>query len=268
MTLNFEGYSQSHDTVNTDGSRLRKISERKLTKRVINQYNIYKNLSFKIDAKIKTPKKSYNLNIIFRNYRDSIIWININHNTGIPVARIILTKDSTKILNRLENNYLLLSNKQIITKFNYEITFDMLQSIFMGELLNLDSDKELLQAYSHYKVYIDSCNYILQNIKKKKINRLLKKDKIDEYYIHQNIINSKYKLVSMSLENNSKKQKIKVNYVDFDNKEKFPNKIDIALENNDGKTHITIKIRKAKFNKDNLSTSFKIPKKYERVMLK
>ncbi len=268
IALNIKGYGQIYNSDSTSSKHLHRISQRKLTKRVVNHYFEYKNLSFKIDAKIETPTKSYNLNIIYRNYRDSIIWININHNTGIPVARILLTADSTKVLNRLEKNYLLMSNKQIVNKFNYEITFDMIQSVFMGELLNLDSDKELLQVYSHYKVYIDSSNYVLQNIKKNKIDRLLRRDKIDEYFIHQNIINSAYKLVSMSLKNNSKKQEIEVNYTINDSQKPFPKRINIVLANKDGNTLIDMKIKKAKFDKDNLSTSFKIPKKYERVMLK
>ncbi len=250
-----------------DSTRLKRLSDRKLTKNIIANYFEYDNLSFKIDAKVVTIKKTYNLNIIYRNVKDSAIWINVNHNTGIPVARFLITPDSTKILNRIDNKYLAMSNKQIVNKFNYDITFDIIQSIFTAQLLNLDPEKEILQTYSHYKVYIDSCAYLMQNIKKKKMHRLVKKDKIDEYYIHQIRINPDFKILSTSLDNNLKRQKIFVEYSKYDKEKKYPKRMDITLSNKNGDTHINMKIKKAKFNKKNLGLSFKIPKKYERITL-
>ena len=251
-----------------DSTKIRRMSDRKLIKKVISQYNNYNNLSFKIDAKIETVKKKHNLNILYRNVKDSLIWINVNHNTGVPVARLLLTQDSTKMLNRLDNEYLLISNEQIVQKFDYDISFEMIQSIFVGKLLNLEPDKGIIQSYKHYKVYIDSCTYVMQNIKKKKINRLVRKDKIDEYYIHQVRIDSDFKILSMSLENNSKKQKIFVEYFDYDKETQIPKKVNIALTNADGETKISMKIRKTKFNKKDLGLSFKIPKKYTPSVLK
>ena len=250
-----------------DSTRLKRLSDRKLTKNVIANYFEYDNLSFKIDAKVVTTKKTYNLNIIYRNVNDSAIWININHNTGIPVARFLITKDSTKMLNRIDNKYLAMSNKQIVKKFNYDITFDIIQSIFTAQLLNLDPEKEIIQTYSHYKVYIDSCAYLMQNIKKKKMHRLVKKDKIDEYYIHKIKIDPNFKITSTSLNNNIKRQKIFVEYSKYDKDEGFPKRIDIVLSNKNGDSQINMKIKKAKFNKKNLGLSFKIPKKYEKVTL-
>lgn len=250
-----------------DSTRLKRLSDRKLTKNIIANYFEYDNLSFKIDAKVVTIKKTYNLNIIYRNVKDSAIWINVNHNTGIPVARFLITPDSTKILNRIDNKYLAMSNKQIVNKFNYDITFDIIQSIFTAQLLNLDPEKEILQTYSHYKVYIDSCAYLMQNIKKKKMHRLVKKDKIDEYYIHQIRINPDFKILSTSLDNNLKRQKIFVEYSKYDKEKKYPKRMDITLSNKNDDTHINMKIKKAKFNKKNLGLSFKIPKKYERITL-
>lgn len=251
-----------------DSTDIKRLSNRRLTKKIVNQYSKYDNLSFKIDAEIETASKKYKLNITYRNVRDSLIWINVNHNTGVPVARLLLSPDSTKMLNRLDNEYLIISNEKIVERFNYEIDFDMLQSIFVAELINLELEKNIIQSYKHYKVYFDSCSYSMQNIKKKRVNRLVKKDKIDEYYFHRVDISHLFKILSMSLENNLKKQKINIEYSDYNNENQIPGKINILLGNKDGETKVKLKIKKVKFDKDKLSTSFKIPKKYTKAEIK
>lgn len=250
-----------------DSTRLKRFSSRRLAKKVINHSLDYSKLSFKLDAKIETPNKTFNLNILYRNVRDSVIWMNVNHNTGVPVARVLLTKDSLKMLNRLENEYLLLSNSQIIEKFNYDVTFEILQAIFIGELLNLESKKEILQSYNSYKVYVDSSFYVLQNLKKKKMNRLVRKDKIDDYYFHQTTIDKDFKIDLMSLENNIKQQKILVDYMEYDKKLNCPKRIELRLSNAQGETKVTLKFKRLKVDPEKLGMSFKIPKKYKQGVL-
>ena len=49
--------------------------------------------------------KKQNATVLFRIKKDSIIWFNISGSLGIQGVRGILTKDSVKILNRLEKEY-------------------------------------------------------------------------------------------------------------------------------------------------------------------
>lgn len=254
-------YSQS------DSIKLKRISERKLTKKIIANYYDYENLSLKINAKVINSDKTHNLNISYRNIKDSVIWININHNTGIPVARFLITPDSTKMLNRIDKKYLAMSNQQIVLKFGYDISFDMIQSIFTAQLVNLEPRKEAIQTYKHYKVYQDSGQYVLQNIKKKKLNRLHKKEKIDEYLIHKIIVSPNFNIFSTSLEDNVNSQKIEVVYSSYDGDNIFPKELNLSFKKKDIETTMDLKIKKTKLNKDKLSFSFKIPEKYERVTL-
>ena len=96
---------------------------------------------------------------------------------------------------------------------------------------------------------------------------MVKKDKIDEYYIHQTRISPDFKIQSTSLDNNIKRQKIFVEYSKYNKEKTFPKKINILLSNKNGDTQINMKIKKAKFNKKKLGLSFKIPKKYEKITL-
>jgi len=258
FVFSLSAYSQKNDSL-----KFMRFFERKLTKNIISNYCDYTNVSLKIDAKIKTEKKSYRLNILYRNIKDSAIWINVNHSTGIAVARFLITPDSTKMLNRIDNEYFVMSNNQIVKKYGYDISFNMLQAIFSAQLINLDPDKKLLKTYKHYKAYnVSDSIYLLQNIKKKKVDRLLKKDKIDTYYIHEVRINNAYKIISNLIEDNANQQKILVEYPEYAKEDYCLERMNFKLSNNKEITKIEMKIKKRKMNKETLKLPFRIPKKY------
>jgi hypothetical protein len=263
ILLHLLSFSQS------DSLSLKRLKERKLSKNVIDQYFEYNDLSYKIDADIQMGDKNHNLNITYRNIKDSVIWININHNTGIPVARFLITPDSTKFLNRIDNKYILLSNDQLVQKFNYDFDFDMIQSIFVSRLMNLDPEKDIIQTYSRYKVYQDSGLYIMQNIKKKRVKRLTKKNKIDEYFFHKVFINHQFWITAVCLEDNLNSQKIRLDYIDYteSDKKRHPKNIELQLKSEKENVFMKMTIKKAKFDSKNLSTPFKIPSKYELMPL-
>ena len=247
----------------TDSLHLKRLSERKLTKNIVSQYCQFQTISLKINAKVTSPKKSYNLNITYRNAKDSIIWININHNSGIPVARFLITPDSIKMLNRIDKKFLSLSNCQIVKKFGYDISFDMIQSIFSAQLINLDSEKTIMQVYKHYKVYQDSNRYVLQNIKRNKLNRLHKKEKINDYLIHKTQIDNNFKILSILIQDYVNNREIKITYPEYQKNSECMKEIDISLKKSEEKMLMKLKIKKIKLNKSKLNFSFKIPEKYE-----
>ena len=238
--------------------------ERKLTKRVINEYVDYHSISLKMDVKIQNKDKTYKLNILYRAIKDSVIWINVNHNSGIPVARLLITPDSVKMLNRRENQYSELSTKEIVKKFNYEIDFYMLQSVITAQLINLDPGKKILKTYKKYRVYnIEDSLFLMQNFKKKKVDRLIKKDKIDEYYIHEVLIDKKYRIRSTSIKNNVCRQKIELDYLKYNSENSFVKEIQFRLMNKDKETDIDISIKKVKIDPSSIKFPYKIPKKYK-----
>jgi hypothetical protein len=215
--------------------------------------------------KVTAKDKTYNLNVLFRNIKDSAIWINVNHSSGIPVARFLITKDSTKVLNRRDNEYLVISNDQIVQKFDYDISYNMLEAIFTAQLINLEPNKKILKTYKNYKVYnISDSLYLMQNFKKKRVTRLVEKEKIDEFYIHEVKVNKSYRIISTSIEDNVNKQKIFVEYPEFNVENNFVEKILVLLTNKGQETKIEMKIKKTKYNKESLRLPFKVPSKYKK----
>ncbi len=258
LLMAFSSFSQ------TDTLCLKKMKSKRLVKQLVSGYNSYYNCSYKIDANVETKDKKHRLNISYRSVKDSIIWINVSHNTGIPVARFLITPDSTKFLNRLKNTYTLMANSDIQKKFGYDVNFDMIQSVFNAELIKLEGDKELVRAYGRYKVYQDSGLYVLQNLKERKIQRLIKKDKMAEHLLHKVFINRDFRIKSNQIEDHTKHQTVWIDYDKYKESKgfRYAKIIDFLLQNEKESLSIKLKVRKAKFNLKKLSFSFKIPSKY------
>ncbi len=258
MAFSLFSFSQS------DTLCLKKIKSKRLVKQLVSGYNSYYNCSYKIDANVETKDKKHRLNISYRNVRDSIIWINVSHNSGIPVARFLITPDSTKFLNRLKNTYMLMTNSDIQKKFGYDVNFDMIQAIFNSELIKLEEDKEPVKAYGRYKVYQDSGLYVLQNLKERKIQRLIKKDKIAQHLLHKVFIDRDFRIKKNQVEDHTKHQTIWIDYDKYKENKGFlyAKIINFLLKNQEESLSVKLKVRKAKYNLKKLSFSFKIPSKY------
>jgi hypothetical protein len=93
------------------------------------------------NAETEKGLESKNFSIQARFKKDSIIWVSITPVLGIEVFRLILTPDSVKLLNRLEQKYFVGSFEEAneILKMNEE--FKVIQALITGgfaKIYNLD----------------------------------------------------------------------------------------------------------------------------------
>ncbi len=99
----------------------------------------------------KEGKEPIQFRVQMRMKKDSIIWMSLVPAMGIEAARVVLTADSVKLLNRLKKNYVLGSYHLLDSLMHTSINFDMLQALLLGENLHypvLDSSATIDgQAY-------------------------------------------------------------------------------------------------------------------------
>lgn len=107
----------------------------------------------------KTPFKA---NIRIR--KDSILWISITPALGIEVARVMITRDSVKVINRIEKNYFIGDYEYISKRFNIDMEFSLIQSILVGNPIAFEEDEKV-------KLAIDKEKYYLGNLKKRKAKK-------------------------------------------------------------------------------------------------
>ncbi len=104
------------------------VETRKL---VINESDfMHLKLKSKIDFTSDVFSQSLPANIHIR--KDSVIWISVA--VGIEAARASITQDSIHFLDRINKKYYDFSLKEISENFNFEINFNLLQSLLVGNL--------------------------------------------------------------------------------------------------------------------------------------
>jgi len=107
-------------------------------------------------AKIKvdyadSKDRKYDFNANLRMYKDSTIWISINAALGIEAFRVLITKDSVKILDKLNRTIQYQSLDYLQEVANLPIDFKTLQDLIIGNPVYLDSN---IVAYEEYGEYV------------------------------------------------------------------------------------------------------------------
>ncbi len=196
--------------------RLKPMKVQKLYDNIISNYLDYKTLSIKFSSKIE-ENISFNGNLRIKS--DSIIWISLSSIFGIEVARIMLTPDSLKFIDRLQKKYYTgdykylnkiflsdeafpskvdppqaeaksdLSDETLVKSDNIDLDYFTIQSILTNELFIYPYSSNTLEAIKDYKLYVDSNLYCLQSHSNKEIAQYLKNNpgKSEDKFIVQTI---------------------------------------------------------------------------------
>jgi Domain of unknown function (DUF4292) len=113
------------------------------------------------------------VSVDIRMKKDSLIWMNVSA-MGFSVASLLFDKDLVKIYNKLEGNYDELTYDDFSEKFNFNVNYDILQSLIVGNRPFKKNKSRVVRENEYYllkqeqdKVLID--NYIGENKKLKKL---------------------------------------------------------------------------------------------------
>ena len=224
------------------------------------------------EAAVDSKKNSFKANI--RIKKDSAIWISISPLVGIEIVRLLATKDSVKMLNRLQSNYFIGGYEYLGEKMNADINFYMLQAILVGN--SMVEEIEVDEA----KVSNKKDHYLLSSLKKGKLKKAIEKhDKIDKTIEKVgNIVstlwinNTTFKVDRQGIYDLKEDLSLAIDYTKFEvindinlpqEKQLLPH--NLAL-NFSGRSEGELKISytKATLNKAK-KLSFAIPEKYEQV---
>lgn len=170
---------------NTRKNKLKSINESDM---------VFNTLAVKSKAVLSINDKSNDVNMNFRIKNNEVIWVSVTALAGLEVARALITPDSVKILNRLDNVYIKKPFSYIYEFTNEQINFRTLQSILIGNTisefitdsteLNMESDEAKLRSI------LGGLNYNLR-------------------------VSSQNKVVYMNLNDQIAKQELTANYSDF-----------------------------------------------------
>lgn len=172
MTLTFTGCRATKKLGKT-----KQLTANYVTQQVNNQ--LLTTTSFKAKAKIAVTSPKFNQQVIakIRLQKDSVLWMSITPvGLSIEVARVLITPDSIKVLNRLKKEYMAEGVEQLATLTNYPFNFVSLQKVLLGEMLTtsttgttIEIDKQAYQlidtlAMGKITTNIDASNFTIQSI--------------------------------------------------------------------------------------------------------
>lgn len=126
------------------------------------------NAKINVEANIDSADNSFTVTL--RMKRDSVIWMSLSK-LGIEGARVLISKDSVRFMNRTNNKYFVGDYAYLSKMLNTELDFEILQSLLVGNSVEFYDEDEKI------KPGVDDCMYTLGTVRKKKIRKVVEKGK-------------------------------------------------------------------------------------------
>ena len=214
-------------------------------------------LSAKISATVKINDNANSFSATLRMRKDSIIWINISA-LGIQAARVLVTKDTVKLVDYINSKYAISDLTYLNTLLHGTFNFEMLQELLLGNYFSYLNKKELKSSY------VDGQNYIVSTLRNRKLKRSLEDKEPNKRIIQDVWLDPKiFRVVKMSIDDNKMKRKLISTYENFMEVDslQLAHKITMNVES-EKPTQIILEYSKVIRNKEQ-ETPFNIPEKFE-----
>ena len=220
------------------------------------QFSAKFNVTYQIDRKKTTV--SGNLRID----QDSIIWISITPALGIEAVRFVLTPDSIKYINRLNNTYFLRDFAYINQLLNKTLDYDMAQAFLLG------NDFSLYESNT-FKASIENQQYKLSTINRRKLRRFVRRSDDDISIPIQSIwLDAESFKISKVLLKEAERdsRKFVATYDEFEDIDGklIPSDLDFKVETDKNKIRINIRYSKIQLDKEQ-TYPFRIPESYSEI---
>jgi len=185
-------------------------------------------LSVKASIDFEKGKKNTGFKANIRMRRDSMIWLSITPLIGVELARVVLTPDSVKMVNRIDGTYFKGNYEFINNTFEVDLNYQTLQAMLLGNSLSLEDNDKLVAS-------IDDGVYLLSGLKKRKLRKSYEKEEAkgnDESIYSAWIDPISFKITKQSFVDFESQQSFDVYYNDFKTieGEVFPHETIINLE--------------------------------------
>ena len=155
--LSFAFFITSCST-NKSTSNLRTLSANHIIREVERNQFEFDNLETKFNVRLEG--NNIGLKGQLRMQNDSVIWVSLSLKLGIEVARVMITEDSVKFINRTNKTYFVESvdnlQEQFQERLPSEVTIGLIQDLLVGNDIQLSKNDK-------FKVTIDDNNYKLES---------------------------------------------------------------------------------------------------------
>lgn len=222
----------------------------------------FSDLSAKFSAEYTVDKKKTSLSGQLRIKHDSIIWISISPILGIEMARMELTNDSAKYINRIGSTYFLRDIAYINELLNKTLDFDMVQAFLLG------NDFSFYES-GKFRAAIDNSSYKLVTAERHKLKKYVRQNEEVSNIPLQHIWldPSNFKITEVlvkEIENDNRK--FEADYAGFQQigGQLFPTELRFDIETGTKKVNIKVNYSKIVIDQQQ-SYPFRIPENYKPI---
>lgn len=182
--------------------------------------------------------------------KDSLIWLSMRANVGVEGLRVLISKDSIQIIDYQEKTYRSLSFKDLSQEYGFELNYNLVQAILIGEMP--------IEKFDTQKVFQDSTHFIIRQ---------------EENFISlDNFLNKENlqleKLYAQDTQRGSQMELLYSNFIQL-GEGLFPenNKVKLNYYNKQGNFKISLDIdhKKTKISENPLEFPFRVPTKYKKM---
>jgi len=218
----------------------------------------FESLSSKFNLDLIIDKKKTSFNGQIRIKKDSLIWVSFSPALGIEVARLMISEDTVKFINRINNTYFIGDYNFVNEFLQTSIDFDILQSFIIG------NDLQYYEMGS-FKASIDGHEYKLLATGRNKVKRYIKSHETVNILI-QNIWLSpeSFKITGIDLkEIKNQNKKLDVRFADFKPIEGqlIPHFLHYEISSSNAYVYVDVNLSKIDIDKK-LSFPFTIPQRF------
>lgn len=200
----------------------------------------------KAKLNFQTPQQAAKVSLNIRMKKDSIIWMSVRK-LGFEGLRVLITKDSAFIANRLDRTYFACDMASLSKKVNFEMNLNIIQAMILGNILPIEAQYAAPQ---------------------KKKDRFMVSQEANLFMITNYISRINNKLVEVEATKKGTQDKLHISYDDFKTVGKYlfafkaKSSIDFIFKEEQQHNDFEIEHSKVLFSNEKLTFPFSISSKY------
>jgi len=206
---------------------------------------LFTTFSTKARTQLSLDNKNFNATLNIRIKHNEVIWISANMFLGIEAARIMITPDRIRIINRLQSTYVDKPFDYIYNFTSKELSFQELERLFVGNSLSF---------------YNNPLNTVVGMNNQFKITGNL------EDLVFEMDLGADYNLVQTKLSESNKSQTLQFSYPAYANiqSQAVPSTVNINLKAATMNIDAAMKYEDTTLGQD-LSFPFDVPERYKKI---
>jgi hypothetical protein len=203
-------------------------------------------LQAKSKIRFSSPDKSLSSSATIRMKKDSIIWISVSPIFGIEAARGFISRDTIVFMDRVNKDVYRYNFKTLSNTLNFEVDFDMVQSIILGnQVFDFKGDDNFSKKSGELRIGQKRGRFELEtraSIENRKVSNINVREIPDGSKME--IIFSEFNIVA---------------------EQAFPfnTNVEIIAKGTEESTQVEINHSKVEVGDDPISFPFSVPDKYE-----